>query len=209
MCYRVEIKADIKDIVKRYNCVANDLFDEVYAGEINGFAHHTHPLIIDKVPKVISRDYHWGLVPFWSKDDSIKKNTLNAKIETLEEKPAFRNVVSNRCLVIATAYFEWHWNDEKGKSKQKYIIHSADQEIFSLAGIYSSWKNPINNEVVNSFSIVTTQANETMRYIHNNKMRMPVMLKKSDEVNWLSGDVPYQQFAFPNYNANILTFSID
>ena len=206
MCYRVEIKANIKEIAKRYNAIADDSTDEFYQGEVNGFAHKTHPLIIDKNPEIIAQDYHWGLVPFWSADDSIKKNTLNARIETLDEKPSFKDITHNRCLVIVTSYFEWRWNDEKGKSKEKFAIYSAEDAIFSLAGIYSSWKNPKNDQILNSFSIVTTKANETMQYIHNNKKRMPVMLRKKDEQHWLSGEIPYQQFGFPNYNPNLLAF---
>jgi putative SOS response-associated peptidase YedK len=206
MCYRVEINASIKEIAKRYNANAENSTGEFHQGEINGFAHKTHPLIINKNPKIITLNHHWGLVPFWSTDDLIKKNTLNARIETLDEKPSFKDVISNRCLVIVTAYYEWRWNDEKGKSKEKFAIYSAEDEIFSLAGIYSTWKNPATDAVLNSFSIVTTKANETMQYIHNNKKRMPVMLKSKDEKDWLSGDIPYQQFAFPAYNPNLLAF---
>lgn len=209
MCYRVEIKANIKEIAKRYNATVDDVAEELYQGEVSGFTYPKHPLIIDKTPEIITRDYHWGLVPFWSKDDSIRKNTLNARIETLDEKPSFAAVTSNRCLVIVTAYFEWRWNDEKGKSKEKYAIYSAEEAIFSLAGIYSSWKNPTTNEILNSFSIVTTKANETMQYVHNHKKRMPVLLKREDEQNWLSGAIPYQQFAFPSYNPHLLAFAAE
>ncbi|MCJ7758493.1 MAG: SOS response-associated peptidase, partial [Gillisia sp.] len=76
------------------------------------------------------------------------------------------------------------------------LITPKDQELFAFAGIYSSWKNPQNNELVNSYSILTTDANELMSEIHNSKKRMPVVLKKEDRENWLSG-AEVLNFAFP------------
>jgi putative SOS response-associated peptidase YedK len=61
--------------------------------------------------------YSWGLIPNWAKDDSIRKNTLNAKIETIHEKPSFRDVIQHRCLVLIDGFYEWKWLDEKGKHK--------------------------------------------------------------------------------------------
>src|SRR5699024_4922015 len=100
--------------------------------------------------------FHWGLIPFWAKNDKIRNMTLNGRIESLEEKPAFRNSVSNRCLVVATGYYEWQWVDPKGKVKQKYIIRPMDQELFAFAGIYSHWRSPSDGSSVNSYTIVTT-----------------------------------------------------
>ena len=206
MCYRVEVKAGIEDIAKRFRAQFQnaDLFN--FADEINGFAHDVHPVITNHDSYIIQPDYEWGLIPDWCKDDSIRKNTLNAKIETLEQKPAFKNVISNRCLVIATAYYEWRWNDEKGKSKQKFKIHSSEEEIFAFAGIYSKWTSPETGNSLNTFSIVTTAANQQMQYIHNNKQRMPLMLRRQDELSWLDPQVNYQDFGYPNYNAPIVAF---
>src|SRR5690606_19415339 len=86
--------------------------------EINAFDFQKNPVITDENRGEIEL-FHWGLIPFWAKDESIKKMTLNARIETLPQKPAFRDSVSNRCLVLANAFFEWQWLDAKGKSKQK------------------------------------------------------------------------------------------
>ena len=137
-----------------------------------------------------------GLIRIWGKDAKIRKRTLNARIESLNEKPAYRNSVENRCLVIANGYYEWQWKDAKGKEKQKFLITPKDQELFAFAGIYSSWTNPETNELVNSYSIVTTEANELMSEIHNHKKRMPVVLKKKDRQSWLSG-LEVSRFAFP------------
>ena len=140
--------------------------------------------------------YNWGLIPFWAKNDTLKKSTLNARIETLAEKPAFRNSVENRCLVIANGYYEWQWLDEKGKQKQKYLITPAKEELFAFAGIYSRWKDPQTGNDINTYSIVTTRANELMSEIHNNKERMPVILRPTDRQAWLEG-AAHEDFAFP------------
>ena len=129
-----------------------------------------------------------GLIPFWAKDDSIKQYTLNAKIETLNEKPAFKNSVKNRCLVIADGFYEWKWLDEKGRKKQKYLITLPDSDLFAFAGIWSEWQNKSTGEIINSYSIITTEANELMAEIHNSKKRMPVILTKKNEKDWLGGE---------------------
>lgn len=122
--------------------------------------------------------------------------TLNAKIESASKKPAFRNSVKNRCLIIANGYYEWQWLDPKGKQKQKYFIKPEAQDIFAFAGIYSTWRNPQTNGQINSYSILTNEANELMSKIHNNKKRMPVVLKKEDYELWLS-EKELLNFAFP------------
>lgn len=195
MCYRTQMNKTIAEIEKAFNARFTEPESYVPMDEINGFTFIKTPVITDESRGEIDL-FHWGLIPFWAKEDSIKKNTLNARIETVTDKPAFRNSIENRCLVLANGYFEWQWLDEKGKEKQKFFITPRDQEIFAFAGIYSNWKNPNTGELVNSYSIITTEANELMSEIHNNKKRMPVILKQEDRNNWLSGkDVT--NFAFP------------
>ena len=208
MCYRIQLNTGIKEIAKRFNAHVPNAENLLFGEEINGFSYQNCPIIINEDQGNIRDDFSWGLIPQWCKDETIRKNTLNAKIETLDEKPAFRNAVHNRCLVIATGYYEWRWNDEKGKTKQKFEIHSADEEIFAFAGIYSSWNDTSEKIIRNTFSIVTTEANEQMAYIHNNKKRMPVMLRKSDEMAWLNNEIPFRQFSYPNYNADIIAFTV-
>ena len=195
MCYRTRLNAQLEEVEKSFD--AHFLERERYAPkeEINGFSYAPYPIITDENSKEILF-YDWGLIPFWSKDDSIKKYTLNAKIETLDKKPSYRNSVNKRCLVIADGFYEWQWLDPKGKEKQKYLIRPKDQEVFAFAGIYSQWTNPETSKEVGTFSIVTTEANELMSEIHNNKKRMPIVLHKKDREKWLS-DKDYSDFAFP------------
>ena len=195
MCYRTQMNKTIGEIEKAFNARFVEPESYVPMDEINGFTFIQTPVITDESRGEIDL-FNWGLIPFWAKDDTIKKNTLNARIETVTDKPAFRNSVENRCLVLANAYFEWQWLDEKGKEKQKFLIHPVDQEIFAFAGIYSSWKKPGTGEIINSYSIITTEANELMSKIHNNKQRMPVVLKQEDQNLWLSG-AEVSKFALP------------
>lgn len=195
MCYRTKLNSKLSEIEKAFE--GRFIEPETYApiDEINAFTFSKTPVITNENRGEIQM-FNWGLIPFWAKDDKIKKMTLNAKIETVDEKPAFRNSVNNRCLVIADGYYEWQWLDAAGKNKQKYLLLPKEQEIFAFAGIYSSWKDPATTELVISYSILTTEANELMSKIHNNKKRMPVVLKKQDRQKWLAGkDVA--NFAFP------------
>lgn len=134
----------------------------------------------------------WGIVPSWAKDKGFQKNAVNAKIETLKELPTFKSSHGKRCLVPAEKFTEWQW-DEPGNSKckkRKHFITVKDREIFSFAGIYNEWNG------TKTYTIITTASNELMTEIHNNKMRMPVVLKKEDEEAWLA-KAPIEDFAFP------------
>ncbi len=126
---------------------------------INGFSFPKTPVIANNKLDTIQH-FQWGLVPFWAKDDSIKKYTLNARIETLKEKPSYKNSVNKRCLIVANGFYEWQWLDAKGKKKQKYLISLADNKLFAFAGIWSEWLNKKTSEIISSYSIVTTKANE-------------------------------------------------
>jgi putative SOS response-associated peptidase YedK len=195
MCYRTKLNAVLKDIESTFNARFIELESYTAMDEINGFSFIKTPVITCENQGEIEI-FNWGLIPLWAKDNKIRKMTLNARIETIKEKPAYCNSVINRCLIIANGYYEWQWLDLKGKEKKKYLIRPKDQELFAFAGIYASWKNPLNHELVNSYSILTTDANQLMSEIHNSKKRMPVVLKKEDRENWLSG-AEVLNFAFP------------
>lgn len=173
---------------------------------INGFEHPKTPIITNDQPELIQH-FNWGLIPHWAKDESIKTSTLNAKIETLEEKPSFRDVINHRCLVIANGYYEWQWLDSKGKNKVKYEIGVGNEDLFAFAGIYSTWKDISTGLIRQTYSIVTTEANAIMAEIHNIKKRMPIILKPQDETKWLEQS-PLEEFAFP-YDVDLVTKKSD
>ena len=208
MCFFMAQNQPISKVENRFNAKVDKPDNFLQSDYIVGFEYLNVPIILDSKPEIINTNYHWGLVPSWSKDIDFRKNTLNARIETLEEKPSFKNITQNRCLVIASSFFEWRWLDDKGKSKEKYQIYSSESETFAFAGLYETWVNPMTGIAYNSFSIVTTQANEQMNYIHNHKGRMPVMLKKGDEKEWLNTNNKTQDFIFPTYNPNLIGFKI-
>lgn len=206
MCYYVDTSLTTQAIKKVYGVE--------YAGAgytptkfLNGFSHAAVPVILDESADVCT-GANWGLIPHWAKDTAIQKQTLNAKIETVETKPAFRHNYNKRCLVLVKGFYEWKWLDDRGRAKHKHYLTVKDQEIFSLGGIYSHWTNKETGQDLTTFSIVTTQANELMAEIHNTKHRMPVVLYHSMEMEWLK-DHPIEDFAFPNHECELLAVNTD
>lgn len=208
MCFFMAQNQPISKVENKFNAKVDKPDNFLQSDYIVGFEYLNVPIILETKPEIINTNYHWGLVPSWSKDIDFRKNTLNARIETIDEKPSFKNITQNRCLVIASSFFEWRWLDDKGKSKEKYQIYSSESDIFAFAGLYDTWVNPMTGIAYNSFSIVTTKANEQMNYIHNHKGRMPVMLKKGDEKEWLKNNNKIQDFIYPTYNPNLIGFKI-
>jgi len=198
MCFFYGINKSKGDIEKAFKAKFDqDGFQPVK--EANGFSHPYMPIIVDQRPDIIT-GANWGLLPSWAKDNSFQKNTLNARIETLDEKPSFRNSIKNRCLIPASNFYEWQWQDPKGKGKKKFSI-ATDEDLFAFAGLYSIWKNPQTDVPMLTYTILTTDANELMAKIHNNKKRMPVVLNSEHHNLWLQGE-SIKTFAFP-YEANL------
>ena len=187
MCFHSKLSKKAQDIESRFNAKFNNIKQYAARDSINGFSFPRTPVIANRESDVI-KHFSWGLIPFWAKDNSIRKYTLNAKIETLHEKPSFRNVIDNRCLIITDGFYEWQWLDPKGKRKQKHLITFPDNQLFTFGGIWSEWVDKETGEIVNSYSIVTTEANAFMAEIHNSKKRMPVILTKENETSWLRGE---------------------
>ncbi|WP_394372831.1 SOS response-associated peptidase [Polaribacter gangjinensis] len=163
--------------------------------QLNGFSFPLLPVITQQDPSLI-QSFAWGLIPGWAKNEDIKKMTLNAKIETLHEKPAFKDVLTQRCLVIANGFYEWQWLDSKGKNKVKYEIGLENEALFAFAGLYSHWVDAHTGTLKSTCTIITTAANELMASIHNIKKRMPVILQPKDEQAWLH-QASITGFAYP------------
>lgn len=122
--------------------------------------------------------YTWGLIPFWVKNleaaNKISERTLNARSETIFEKPSFRHsIMSKRCLIIADGFFEWQHENKKA---YPYYIKLKGNETFGIAGIWDSWTNPESKEEMRTFSVITTAANSLLEKVHNTRKRMPVIL---------------------------------
>lgn len=123
--------------------------------------------------------YQWGLIPSWAKDPAIGNRMINARAETITEKPSFRNAFrSRRCLVPADSFYEWK---RDGNEKIPHRILMKDRSPFAMAGIWDQWISR-DGEIIHSFSILTTTPNDLMKEIHD---RMPVILSRQDENLWL------------------------
>lgn len=184
MCFHSKQTKDAASAEKRFNAVVRDLVNFSTSEHYKGFDYPQTPVITGDKPGVIDQ-LHWGLIPPWATDETIRQFTLNAKIETLAEKPSFRNLVNKRCLVLADGFYEWQWLDAKGKQKRKYLITLPDGALYAYAGIWSEWVSTLTGERMCTYSIVTTEATGIMREIHNSKMRMPVILTPENEQAWL------------------------
>lgn len=121
----------------------------------------------------------WGLIPSWSAEPRVKYSTINARAETVAEKPTYRQAFrQRRCLIPADGFYEWR---KVGDRKQPYWIGMADQSPFVFAGLWEHWER--DGETVESCTILVTQANERIREIHD---RMPVILDPADYDQWLN-----------------------
>jgi putative SOS response-associated peptidase YedK len=121
----------------------------------------------------------WGLIPSWAKEESIGNRMINARAETLAEKPSFKRALQKRrCLVIADGFYEWK---AEGKKKKPMFIALKSREPFGFAGLWETWKAP-SGEVIHSCTIITTTPNPLMAAIHN---RMPVIVSREAEGIWL------------------------
>ncbi len=131
-----------------------------------------------------ARSMTWGLTPRWAKESGKKGFApINARAETLAEKPMFRNLLkSRRCVVPANGFYEWK---NLGDHKQPFYITVKDDPLFGFAGLYDAWQDD-DDEIVSSFTIITTSANELMSELHE---RMPVILHQDDEEEWLDRSV--------------------
>ena len=121
---------------------------------------------------------HWGLIPSWSKDRKIFSHLINARAETLTEKPSFRNAYQHRrCLIPATGFFEWQTTET---GKHPYHIHQPECALFAFAGLWEHWEH--QQETVYSCTIITTSANDKIAPIHD---RMPVIITPDFYDSWL------------------------
>lgn len=124
----------------------------------------------------------WGLVPFWAKDPSIGNKMINARAETVAEKPAYRAAYRHRrCIVLADGFYEWR---KEGDVKTPHFISLASGEPFALAGLWENWTDKESGETLQTTTLITTAANDFMTPLHH---RMPVILESNTAGEWLAG----------------------
>ena len=175
MCGRFGFAQPKEKIMKRFNLtrVPNELHNS-----FNLAPQQTVPAVLNEFPTELSL-VRWGLVPHWSKEEKFKLNLINARSESIMEKPIFKGPLkSKRVLILADCFYEW--KTENGK-KTPYRIFLKNEEPFAFAGIWDTWGSGMNN--FQSCCILTTTPNHLVEKIHN---RMPVILPKEEEATWLS-----------------------
>ena len=132
----------------------------------------------------------WGLVPFWAKEPSIGNRMINARAETVAEKPAFRAAYRHRrCIVLADGFYEWH---REGSVKTPYYISQSDDQPFAFAALWEDWTSKESGETIQSTTLITTGADEFMATLHH---RMPVVLSPDTADRWLAGGDDAIEFA--------------
>ncbi len=128
--------------------------------------------------------FRWGLVPFWAKDPSIGARMINARAETVAEKPSFRSAYrKRRCLILADGFYEWRKTTD---GKTPYLISLASGSSFVFAGLWEHWDSKDSDETLQTTTILTTAANDFMSQLHH---RMPVVLQPDNAGRWLQGDM--------------------
>jgi len=143
-------------------------------------------LVDDAAGGLRAERYRWGLVPFWAKDPAIGQRMINARAETIAEKPSYRQSFRRRrCLIMADGFYEWH---DAGKGKQPYFICREDERPFGLAAIWDEWRSAdalAGEPALRSCSIITVPANPFMSDLHH---RMPVLMSAGDLTDWFNRD---------------------
>ena len=205
MCFHNSLTTEAKKLENRFKAELKNRYVYKPIFHANGFDFPkwsviTSPGIIDSMS--------WGLIPNWVKDSTkineYRSKTLNARSETVFELPSFKTAIqSNRCLVLSDGFYEWMTYN---KQKYPHYIQLKDNEPFAMAGIYDTWKNPQTGDLIQSFSILTCDANPLMARIHNEGKRMPVILTPENEHFWLNNSLTQNEilsFAKP-YDENLM-----
>jgi putative SOS response-associated peptidase YedK len=191
MCNRYSLITNPADLARRFG-VDDALFRILNFGPRYNLAPTEGAVtVVEENEQRQPRVMRFGLIPRWAKDARIAVQCLNARSETVAEKPAFRdNLKNRRCLVLADGFYEWK---SDGKQKRPLRVVRADRQPFAFAGLWDRWRNPAGDDV-ETFTIVTTEANDLIRPFHD---RMPVILKPEDEPVWLAPYVTENRTLLP------------
>ncbi len=185
MCGRSSLTKTEKELEERFraNFYSEDLERYNPLPNFNVAPTQLHPVITQQEPEVIHL-YRWGLIPFWAKDMKIGSKMINARIEGIAEKPAFRQAFEKRrCLVPFDGYYEWM---KTPGGKIPYRIRVTNTDIFTIAGLYENWKSP-EGKLIHSFTLITKEADPVIAHLHD---RMPLILLPEQESLWIDSAVP-------------------
>lgn len=182
MCGRFSIFTPVQELKQRFNA---DVPDEPVIPRYNTAPGQKMIVIpMDDAGKM--HLYKWGLIPHWAKDEKIGYKLINARAESLKEKPAFRgSLLKSRCLVLADGFYEWSSTSSTPGKKVPYRIELRNRKPFAMAGLCSRWKDEKGKEI-DSFTIITTESNRIVGMIHD---RMPLILNREWERKWLDSHI--------------------
>jgi putative SOS response-associated peptidase YedK len=183
MCARYTLTKRQETLLQTFNNVQFPDFEPNY-----NLAPTQNGLVITADEPGIAQQMHFGLIPFWSANTKLNISTLNARSEEALTSKLWSPLIKNTktCLVLADGFYEW---DRKTGTSIPYHFKLTDRDVFAFAGLWSQWKSKDGTEVYRSFTIMTTQANETVGKVHDPKFRMPVILDKYEEQLWLAKDL--------------------
>ncbi|MDE5419633.1 SOS response-associated peptidase [Labilibaculum sp. DW002] len=198
MCYDIQAKLEAqlkrarrmnqKDVIRELETNLEPYITQWH--HVSGFSHPSLLIYTNETPALPS-PASWGLIPEWTKNqeqaNKLRKNTINARGESIFEKPSFRDSAKHkRCLITVDGFYEHH---HRAKKSFPYFIRKANGNPITLAGLWSEWLNKESGELQRTFSIVTCKANSLLAEIHNNPKlagpRMPLILDEDEEDNWL------------------------
>jgi putative SOS response-associated peptidase YedK len=199
MCGRYTETKTLEDLAKRIPFVHAGFF---FTPRYNIAPTQLAPVIVVEKSSLVLKQLRWGLIPSWSKDETIGSKLINARVETLEEKPSFRSgFKKSRCLIPADSFYEWK---AVGSGKQPYRIMLKSGEVFCFAGLWEKWikppsaefedtdlDEPAPSQVVETFTIITTAANPEMAGLHD---RMPVIVDPEHYGWWMDHEPGSQLF---------------
>ena len=179
MCGRFSQAKDLEELYDEFTFI-DEPFDGILQPRYNIAPSQLSPVIINENGSNKLKMFKWGLVPSWSKDTKMGYRMINASAETISEKPSIKKqIISQRCLVIADGFYEWQKQDKNAKIPHRFIM--KDRKLFTMAGLWDVWKK--DSDPLYTFTIITTSDNELMKPIHD---RMPVILPKENREIWLN-----------------------
>ncbi len=191
MCGRFVIHAKKQEIIETFDI--DDVQMPAFEPKDNIPPGTDIPFIYQSVDKRVLSNAHWGLIPSWAKDKSFASHTFNARSETITKKPTFREAYKKRrCLIPASAYYEWAKVRVNGKiaGKQPFQIDREDKNVFAFAGLFENWTDKNSGEAIQSCTIITREAYSKIHHIHP---RMPIILPEDHYQVWLdnqSDEIP-------------------
>ena len=186
MCGRYVFKAEEQEIKREFEAAPEktqgELENQILAPRYNIAPSQPVAAVRQFEQKRVLSSLKWGLVPSWAKEESIGNRMINARAETLLEKPSFRNAFAQRrCIIPASGFFEWGRAGDKS-GKQPFYFYLTDKPVFGFAGLWETWTDKETGKRVESCAIITTEANAVLEPVHD---RMPVILRAENYVEWL------------------------